>query len=178
MNARRALVIAWAISLVAASGVSAQTPETEKGDALEKLAGSMEHLAAALEREVGRCEQDKEMQRLQVVTAILGLRYRKIDDIEGEIRSAEREENDVRDHLTLLRVEPDQIDEQARSAEGEANRSAKAEKTALEARVKVQEDRIGKLGERRSLLQGELSEETRRLTHIERILDDWLEKQK
>jgi hypothetical protein len=152
--------------------------EKEAPDSLAKLAASVDRLAGLLEQEMRSRVEEKESQRIQVILGVLAVRYRKIDDIESEIRGVESEEDMTREQLALLKSEVDRLEKEARAQDAGPGSDVATEKGSMEIRLKLREERAAKLVERKGLLQNDLAQERRRLVNIEAILEAWMEKQR
>ena len=173
-------VLCAALVLVLSGLAGAPRAEEKEAppDSLAKLATSVDRLTGLLEQELKSRDGERESQRIQVILGILGVRYRKIDELETEIRGVESEEDQTREQLALLRSEVDRLEKEARAPEPAQGRDVASEKSTMEIRLKIREERAAKLAERKISLQNELMQERRRLVNLETILDAWMEKQR
>ena len=160
---------------VSAAPVRAQVPE-DLGNSVDKLTTTVDRLANLLERELALNAETRETRQVEAAVAILGLRYRKIDRIESELRRIGGEEQEFPDHMAWLKSELDLVNKQDRSETGQLSEGAKDAIEQMELRIRLAEDRMVRLREQKIILQNDLTAEQRRLSHIEAILDTWLEK--
>lgn len=152
-------------------------PQIDLGTALEKLTGSVDRLAVLLERELAFRAEEKETRRVELAVGIIGLRYRTIDRLETEIQQIAREEEESGRPLELMKAEEEQLGKQGRAVGGQLTEEAKGAIALIELRIKMEEERIAKLGDRKLALQNDVTAEQRRLAAVEAILDAWMEKQ-
>ena len=171
------VVLLTSLRVLAADSPSDAPPARELGRAVDQLKASVDRLAGLLERDVSTRAEDREARRIEIATSIMGLRYRKIERLEGELQGATREAEDSVRGVELMKAQVDQLRKQGRSENGELTDGAKAEIVVAEVRVKSEEDRIVTLRERASVLQNDLAAERRRLTSLEAMLDAWMERQ-
>jgi chromosome segregation ATPase len=165
------MVQTWAGALPAHAQTPADVPL-----AIEKLAASVDRLAVLLEREIALRSEDREARRVEVAVGILGIRYRKIDQLEGEIGRLGRDEDEFRQQIGELRAEIEALDRQGRAEDGQLGREAKQIIDEVERRTALLEERVRGLGEKKLLLQNDLAAEQRRLSSLEAFLDAWLER--
>ena len=73
--------------LVGASGSRARAEDATRSDVAEgvlRLASSVDRLLTMLEKDAQLRTEEKEARRVEVVVAILGIRYRKIAELESD----------------------------------------------------------------------------------------------
>ena len=155
---------------------SPTAPSERRGDDTARLGSAINRLAAALEKDAADRAQDKEAARLQIVVGVLGIRYRKIEELESEIRRIEHEEESLKDDLPLMNAEKDRVEAQGKMPDGEPTPGAKEEVDRLEMTIKLQEERIAKFSGQRQQLLNDVTDERHRLTRLEALIDTWLEK--
>jgi len=153
----------------------AQAP-ADLGASVATLAASVERLATLLEKDLALRSEERNARQVDTAVAILGLRYRKIDQLEREIQGISREDEEFSDHMAMMRVEVERLDTQGRAESGQLSDEMKAEIAQMELQIKLQEDRMARLRDQRLVLQNDLTAERRRLSRVEAILDSWLEK--
>jgi len=163
-----------AVVLLAAAPAAAQT-SGEGEAALSRLADSVDRLARLLEQEQSARAGARETRTVEAAVAILGLRYRKIEQLERRIRQISEEEEDFDSRMELMKVDLDRLEEQLPPA-GDPNRSElESAWSDMKLRLKLEEDRIQRQREKRLMLENDLAAEQRRLARLEEILDDWLD---
>jgi chromosome segregation ATPase len=150
-----------------------QSPDLAKS--IAALAGAVDRLAGELAKDVAVRAADKEARRVEIAVSVMGLRYRKIDRLEGEIQSATREEEESARQLEFMKAQADQLRKQGRTENAELGEGARAEMAIVELRIKSEEDRIAHLRERAGALQNEVAAERRRVASLEALLDRWME---
>jgi hypothetical protein len=134
---------------------------------VDRLVGRLEHDASV--------DSDDKTRQVQVAVAILGLRYRKIEQLENEILRISREEEDAPDYEKMMQAELDRFIAAARTESGQLDDAARAEIDAIEQRMILERDRIARLRERKLVLENDLTAAQRRLSHVEAVLDTWLD---
>ena len=152
-------------------------PQADLGSGIEKLTASLDRLAVLLGQKLAFQAEEREARRVEVAVGIMGLRYRKIDRLEAEIQQTSREEPELSKQIGLMKAEVDQLGKQARVDSGEINEAAKGEMELMERRIRMEEERLARLGQRKVELQNDVAAEQRRLGNLEAILEAWMEKQ-
>jgi chromosome segregation ATPase len=140
-----------------------------------RLTQSVERLVTLLEAKSAPDARQLDELQLRTVIDVLNLRYRKIDQLEQEIRALEREEDDLREQLQRTQTEwgipePDLAGTEVDPAQRQQIERAVAQET------KYIQQRIDRASERKLLLQNELTGLKRRLVGLEQRLDDWIER--
>jgi len=156
--------------------VQAELAET-LGTAVARLTASLDRLAVLLEKEVELQSEEKEARRVEVAVGIMGLRYRKIDRLEAEIERINREEEEFPELMQLIKADMERLDKQGRAESGQLSEEARDAIAKAELQVRMEEQRITRVRERRLGLQNDLMAEQRRLASLEAVLDAWMEKQ-
>ncbi len=151
--------------------------EPEMGAALDKLTASVDRLAGLLEKDAAARAGERDGRRVEVAVAILGVRYRKIDRLEDEIRQNEREEEDLTQGIELTKSQRDEFAKLAQSESGDQSQTDRTRLAMVDAQIKSTEDRIAKLHERTGSLQADVAAEKRRVASIEALVEDWMGKQ-
>jgi len=144
---------------------------------VEKLTASLDRLAALLEKEVALQSEEREARRVELAVGIMGLRYNKIDRLEAEIQGISRQEEEFPEVMQLMKADVERLDKQSRTETGQLSEDAKDTIARVELQIRLEEERIARLRERKLFLQGDLTAEQRRLASTEAILDAWMEKQ-
>ena len=162
-----------AISFLLAAG---PIPE-DTAAALAKLSASLDRLSAAIERQAAAGEDARAGKRVEVAIGILGLRTRKVDRLEAEIRALGNEGEDIRNQLELMKGQMSEVAERAREEGRETSTEERAMREAMEQGQRMAESRIRTLEERKSAMQAELDNELRGLSRLEAMLEDWLKAQ-
>ena len=169
------LLVPLQLSATEPSGIAKTPVDLEK--AVEKLSISLDRLAMLLEKDAAVRAEEREARRVELAVAVMGLRYRKIDRLEGEIQQMGREEEEFAKQIKLMNAEAEQLRNQGRTERGQVSEQAKGAIGEVELRIRLEEERIAGLGERKAALQNDLTAEQRRLVSVQAILDAWMEKQ-
>ena len=165
-----------ALVLFLATAAAAADPPDALSASLSRLSAALDRLSVALERDAAQRGGEREAQRVQVAVSILGLRTRKVDGVEAELRGAANEEEDLKGQLAAVQAQlADNEDQRIREGR-EATEGEREMREQLTRGVRMMEQRIRVLEERRSALQAELSEQLRGLARLEAILNDWLDR--
>lgn len=148
------------------------------GTAVEELTASLDRLARLLEKDLAFRSEEREVRRVEVAVGILGLRYRKVDQSEAEIRRISHEEEEFPERMRQVKADLEILDKRGR-AEAEDGQLSDMMKYAIaeeEMRIRSEEERMARQRERRLILENQLTAEQRRLADLEAILDAWLDK--
>lgn len=164
-----ALVFTFAASVVLAQ----PAPDPD----IKALTDAVTKLAAVLERQASQRAEEQEARRVDVAASILTLRYRKIERLDAESESIDRDEENSRTSLELMKKNIEQYESQSRTEAGQIPPEAKQAIEQMQLQLKLEEERLVKQRERGALLQAEAESERRRLAGLEAILEDWLEHQ-
>ena len=160
-----------------AAGSSAQDHSPEDlGSAIDRLTTTVERLTTILDAGTAFESDERETQRVEVAVSILALRYRKIEQLEREIQRISREEEEIPDSMAMMQADVEQYESYARAETGQLSEQDKEGIAAMELRIRLEQDRLDRLAERRLLLENDLAAAQRRLSSIESILDAWLDK--
>lgn len=171
----KALVFGFA-SLVAVVALPAQAqPADEMSQALGRLTTTIDRLATLMEQSVAIQSEERQTRQVEVAVGILGLRYRKIEQLEEEILRISRQEEEFEGMMTMLNEQRDVIERQSRSEAGQVTDEGREAIRTMETRIQIEEDRIARLQEKKLLLENDLAGEKKRLSHVEAILDTWLD---
>lgn len=174
---RLLLVLAIPSALWADEPQSHTEPRADLGSAIEKLATSLDRLTVLLEKDVASRAEDKEARRVEVAVGVIGFRYRKIERFETEMRQVSRDEEHIADEITHMREAAEQYGRQERAENGQLNSDVKDAIANMELQIRLGEDRIARLRERKLVLQNDIVAEQRRLSTVEAVLDAWVESQ-
>lgn len=168
MSARAGLGAA-AIVLAAWSGPTlAQSPE-------EKLTAAVDRLTAAVEKLAASRAADDAMRRVEVAVSILGLRYRKIERMESEISSLDRQEENDREMVDQMRFQIDAFGKGEPVEGGPSPDQMKLFVAEAETRMAQTEERIQRSRERKSMLQADVERERRGVAALEETVEAWLD---
>jgi len=167
-----ALLIAAAILPARAQAAAAEPPAD-----LSKLVSAVERLVQVLEQDVKDRAEGRETERLQVLVAVLNIRYRKTETLESEIHDIDTQEESVRSSLLQLKTQLETIDEPEETA-GESNApQSRAMRKLFQSQVKDLEEQLVRLEDRKVQTQNDLAAARKRLAQLESSLEDWIEKQ-
>ena len=177
---RLSLPLAAAL-LCSSPGRTADPVPEDLSAALSRLSVSLDRLAAAMEKTAAGSDDARAGQRVQVAIGILGLRTRKVERLEAEIRQLGNEGEDIKNQFAVLKAQLEEIDEKRRQEGQEAT----PDEIAIQQQMKSQMDRglvfaearLRTLEERKTALQTELDAELRGLAGLEAMLSDWLKRQ-
>jgi len=161
--------------LTLASAARAQAPAPDPD--IKALTDAVTRLASALERQASQRAEEQEARRVDVAASILTLRYRKIERLDTESESIDRDEEASRTSLELMKKQIEQYEQQSKTETGQVPPEAKRVIEQMTLQLQLEEDRIVKQRERAARIQAEAESERRRLAALEAILEDWLERQ-
>jgi len=168
-----------AVALVCSGGTGlaaaepAVPPAVQVQGAIDRLAAAVDRLAALVER--GQAEE-REGREVQNAVAILMLRQRKIERLEGDLQGAVRESEQIEQRATLMKAQLERMEAEARAAGGSIAEEPRREIAAIELQLKLDQERTARLESRRALLQSDVAAEQRRITRLEEILEAWIER--
>ena len=172
---RRLAALAVVLTSAAAAPMHAQ--EAADRAACAQLLPAIESLKAMLAQDSKARAAADDTQRMQIVTALLGVRYHKLETLESSLRGIDAEEDDVRGALGRARTQLDALDEAARnSATGAPDPERKAARAEVEANTRGLEERLKSLAERKSSYQGQLAVERHDIDKLEALVRAWLER--
>lgn len=174
-NAAR-LAASLVLLLIRPASVRAgETPQPVTDASIRRLSAAVERLGALLEKEAVARADERESRRIETVISILGLRTRKIERLESEIESLGREEEEARDAVRRVRERIETIEKEGRTETGEIPADVKREVGEMETGARYAEVRATRAAERRSLLEGDLAAELRRVADLEHLVGTWVE---
>jgi len=168
-------IIMGAVVMGAATGIGLpQTaPAPDMTAAIQRLTSTLERCATLIEKDLSLRASDNENAKVELAVGILGLRYRKIDRMEAEIVRTQREEEDAGEAIQLVKAQLEAMEAELGAA-GQSPEGVKGALAAVEARVKMGEDRLARLTNNRLVLESDLTLELRRLEDLEAVIDGWL----
>lgn len=158
-------------------GAPAQASDDALAGPLERLAASLDRLAAAVEKQASASKDARAAQRVEVAIGILGLRTRKVDRLEAEIRQLGNEGDDLKSQLAVMKGQLEEGDERRRQEARETTAEEREVRQQMDRGLALAEGRVRTLEERKSALQAELDAELRGLSRLEAMLEDWLKDQ-
>lgn len=138
------------------------------------LSESVNRLAKALEKEAGFSAEEREARRVDLAISILGLRYRKIERLEGELRDLLRKEDNWDEAIKMMKAEVEAQEDKRRAELSQTTTEEKRMAASYEKEIKHLEGRITRLAEQKAVVQNQINAERRRLDDLEAIVDAWL----
>jgi hypothetical protein len=165
------------VLLAATAAPAAELPPPELASSLTRLSASLDRLSAALEKNAARSDDASAGQRVQVAVGILGLRMRKVDRLEGEVRGLANEGEEIRNQMEIMKTQFAENDDQRRLEGREMTPEERAMRTQMDVFLVTMEARIRTLDERKSALEAELDAQLRGLSRLEAMLEDWMKQQ-
>lgn len=176
MNMIPRLLAGMLVILGLSGGVSIAAGPDDLALAAQTLSDAVDRLARALEKEALQRTEDHESRRVTLAVGILGLRYRKIERLEGELRDLEREEDGVKEGVTMIKAEIESLEEKSQADMTQAGAEERQQAAQYQKQIKFFEERQERLREQIAAVQVQIATERRRLGDLEAVVDAWLDK--
>ena len=138
---------------------------------------SLEKLVTLLDLQAKREAEEHENRRVEIATEILGVRLRKISDLEDEIKGYESEEETYQDELESSKNQLELLQKQ-RADDGAVPEEIRMQKHAVEENLRMIQRTLDRDAARVLTLQNDLASERKRVDGLEVIVEGWIEKLK
>ena len=171
-------ILCGAWTLIGAGPAWSQTPDTGTlQKSLDRLNASLEKLVTLLDLQAKREAEEHENRRVEIATEILGVRLRKISDLEDEIKGYESEEETYQDELESSKNQLELLQKQ-RADDGAVPEEIRMQKHAVEENLRMIQRTLDRDAARVLTLQNDLASERKRVDGLEAIVEGWIEKLK
>jgi predicted nucleic acid-binding Zn-ribbon protein len=165
-------------ALCCAASFSRAAAEPPPDAPTDRLAAAVERLANLVERESRARKEDSASRRVEVAVAVLGLRYRKMERLEEELKLIDQSEATTREQISMIRSQMEMFSKVQPSESEMTPERKKVVVEEVERQIAILDARIKAGAERRQVVQGELENERRDVAGLEDTVSAWLEELK